>query len=194
MKAIVGLGNPGEKYRLTRHNAGFWLIDQIAEEAGVSVRRPEAQSLVGIATIGNDQVLLVKPQTFMNQSGVAVRDLFRKYGLGPGDLLLCYDDLALPPGTIRLRAKGSSGGHNGIQSVINYLGTQQFARLRIGIGPVPPGRSGADFVLAEPPPAERRALEAAIQLGAQAAYTWASNGIDLAMSRYNRAADHRSGA
>lgn len=186
MKAIVGLGNPGSKYEKTRHNAGFWVIDAIARRLGVAVNRSQAQSLVGAGRWEGEEFLLAKPVTYMNRSGEAVRDLARQYGLSPDAILVVYDDLDLVPGVIRLRAKGRAGSHNGMRSIINYLGTQEFPRLRIGIGPVPEGERGVDYVLAAPGEAERARYDAAVEAAAMAALTWAAHGVEAAMSRYNR--------
>lgn len=200
MKAIVGLGNPGRAYARTRHNAGFWVIDRLEEvlsggrdpavrrRAGRKASQPAKRlsKSVGIVTQWADcELLLVKPQTYMNESGLAVRELVEAYRVPVDHLLICVDELALPPGTIRLRAKGSAGGHNGMRSIINYLGTQEFSRLRIGIGSVPPGVRGADYVLDAPSPVEKEAIRAACDAAASAALLWAEEGIEAAMSRYN---------
>ena len=186
MKAIIGLGNPGPKYQKTRHNAGFWVVDEIARRLGVAVNHAQAKSMVVEARWEGEEILLAKPVTYMNQSGEAVRALPRQYSLAPDEILVVYDDLDLTPGVIRLRAKGRAGSHNGMRSIINYLGTQDFPRLRIGIGPVPEGVRGVDYVLGRPDEAEWALLQAAVEAGALAALTWAAQGVAAAMSRFNR--------
>lgn len=187
MKAIIGLGNPGPEYEKTRHNAGFWVVDRIASRLGTRIRVPKAKALIATAEWAGEQLLLAKPQTYMNQSGEAVQALAAAYGLTPAEILIVYDDLDLEPGVVRLRAKGRPGSHNGMRSIINYLGTQDFPRLRLGIGPVPQGVRGVDYVLGVPGPAEWERLQAAVEAAASAALTWAAEGAEAAMSRYNRA-------
>lgn len=186
MKAVIGLGNPGPGYEKTRHNAGFWVIDALSEKLGLRLRRKEADALVGTGAWRGEQLLLAKPQTFMNESGRAVRALAARYRLLPQEILVVYDDLALEPGVLRMRASGSAGGHNGVRSVINYLGTQEFPRLRVGIGAVPEGTTGADYVLSEPSSQEWPHLSAAVEAGALAALEWATQGVDRAMARFNK--------
>lgn len=186
VKAVVGLGNPGPKYEKTRHNAGFWVIDALAAKLGVRLRDSKDDALVGAGTWRGEELLLAKPQTFMNESGRAVRALASRYGLLPQEILVVYDDLDLEPGVLRMRAKGSAAGHNGVRSVINYLGTQEFPRLRVGIGAVPDGMAGADYVLREPSEGEWTHLLAAVEAGAMAALEWATEGVERAMSRFNR--------
>lgn len=191
MKAIVGLGNPGPEYDKTRHNAGFWVIDEIASRLGARLRGPRAKgtinALLAAARWQGEELLLAKPQTYMNQSGEAVRAIADEYRLAPSEILIVYDDLDLVPGVIRLRAKGRAGSHNGMRSIINYLGTQDFPRLRLGIGPVPQGVRGVDFVLGVPGADEWAHLRSAVEAGASAALTWAAQGVEAAMSRFNRA-------
>lgn len=182
MKLVVGLGNPGAVYAATRHNLGFMVVDCIARRTRSAVKQREALSLVGCA---QPDILLVKPQTFMNGSGDAVYLLIRRFGTDLSDLLVIYDDMDLPPGSLRLRKQGSAGSHNGMRSIISRLASDAFPRLRIGIGPPPPHLSGADFVLA---PIESEAwpvLSAAVERAADAVLVWASQGIDRAMSRFN---------
>jgi len=186
MKAIVGLGNPGAKYERTRHNAGFWVVDAISEATGIRLKERRDAGLVGVGTYEGLELLLCKPLTYMNESGRCVKALADRHRIAPCDLLVIYDELALPPGTIRLRAKGSAGGHNGMKSVINSLGTDLFPRLRIGIGSVPAGMAGVDYVLAEPAPAERVMIERAVEMASKAALAWALDGVEAAMSQYNR--------
>ena len=188
MHLIVGLGNPGSEYEWTRHNVGFMLIDKLAADAGVVVKRRECRSLVGGAVIEGERAKLVKPQTFMNLSGEAVACLVAKGE--PGEfgksLIVISDDLALPFGTIRLRARGSAGGHNGLKSIIAALGTNEFMRLRIGIQPEHPVSEAKKFVLDEFAPAERRALKEILDRSADAVRWVLRDGIVKAMSFYNQ--------
>src|ERR1051325_3810717 len=149
MWLIVGLGNPGAEYEWTRHNLGFMLIDKLAAEAGAAVKRSECRSLVGNALIEGQRVLLAKPQTYMNLSGEAVSCLNSKHELEAESLIVISDDLALPWGAIRLRERGSAGGHNGLKSIIGALGTNEFIRLRLGIQPEHPLSDAKKFVLSE---------------------------------------------
>jgi len=183
---IVGLGNPGPKYEWTRHNCGFILIDELARRTGREVRTPESQSLTARVRIGDEEALLVKPQTFMNLSGVAVAALVAKHGItAPGRVLVISDDLSLPVGRIRIRRDGSAGGHNGLKSIIEKLGSQSFPRLRIGIAPAHPIRDTKDFVLAEFTKSERAALETTIGAAAEAVEVLLNRGIEESMSKYN---------
>ncbi|GMA57125.1 hypothetical protein GCM10025858_16280 [Alicyclobacillus sacchari] len=148
MKAIIGLGNPGFKYERTRHNVGFWAIDRAAQKLGVVVDRAKFQSLIGEARVAGEPVLLVKPQTYMNVSGVAAAEIARFYKLDvEQDILVMYDDMDFLPGQLKLRARGSAGGHNGVKSLIQSLGTDSFCRIRIGIGR-PPARTSFPMSLA----------------------------------------------
>lgn len=187
MHLIVGLGNPGDEYDWSRHNLGFMLIDKLAADAGVSVKRRECRSLVGNAEIESRQVRLVKPQTFMNLSGEAVSCLVAKYEIGQvaQSLIVISDDLALPFGTIRLRARGSAGGHNGLKSIIAALGTNEFVRLRIGIQPEHPVNDAKDFVLDKIPRAERPGLKEILERSAEAVRAVLQDGLGKAMSLYN---------
>ena len=187
MRLIVGLGNPGNEYEWTRHNLGFMLIDKLAAEAGASVKRRECRSLVGGAVIEGERVRLAKPQTFMNLSGEAVACLIAKSDSPDAgkSLIIIGDDLALPFGTIRLRARGSAGGHNGLKSIIGALGTNEFMRLRIGVQPEHPVSDAKRFVLDEFPKAQRPAVEEILERGADAVRTVLRDGIAKAMSTYN---------
>lgn len=187
MNLIVGLGNPGSEYELTRHNVGFLLIDKLADGAGIAVKRRECRSLVGGGVIEGRRSKLVKPQTYMNLSGEAVGCLAAKDNLFEfgQSLVVISDDLALPFGTIRLRARGSAGGHNGLKSIIATLGTNEFTRLRIGIQPEHPVSDAKKFVLDEFAAAERRALKEILERSAEAVRTILRDGIAKAMSLYN---------
>jgi len=183
---IVGLGNPGEDYAQTRHNLGFMLIDKLAAAAGANVKRRECQSLVGGALIEDRRVVLVKPQTFMNLSGEAVSCLNSKYeSEEKNSLIVISDDLALPFGKIRLRQRGSAGGHNGLKSIIGALGTNEFARLRIGIQPEHPVSDAKRFVLDRFSSTERESLAEILERAAQAVHSIVRDGLAKAMSLYN---------
>lgn len=185
MYLIVGLGNPGTEYEWSRHNLGFMLIDKLASDAGVSLKRRECQSLVGSALIEGHRVRLIKPQTYMNLSGDAVGCFVRKYEIRKQSLIVVNDDLALPFGTIRLRARGSAGGHNGLKSIIGALGTNEFARLRIGIQPDHAVNNAKSFVLDEIPRSQRKEVADILARGAEALRCVLRDGIAKAMSLYN---------
>ena len=186
MWLIAGLGNPGAQYEWTRHNCGFLVIDELAARVGREVRIAECQALTARATIDGLGVLLVKPQTFMNLSGVAVAELKRKYEVADAaNVLIISDDFALPFGKIRIRPKGSAGSHNGLKSVIAKLGTQEFPRIRLGIGPEHPIENTMDFVLSEFPRKDRSALAEMVARAADAVEAILTTGIVEAMSKYN---------
>jgi len=189
MRLIVGLGNPGPEYRLTPHNLGFLLIDRLAEQFGVRVVRPEADALVGLGEIAGESVALAKPLSYMNRSGGPVRTLLGKYDLGPEDLLVVYDELDLPWGSMRLKPKGSAAGHNGMKSIIGALGTSDFARLRLGIHPGRPVGNGASYVLRPLRPAEVEELEEILSRAADVVRLYLSDGAEKAMAVANRRAE-----
>jgi PTH1 family peptidyl-tRNA hydrolase len=184
MRLIVGLGNPGSEYEWSRHNLGFMLIDKLAGDAGAIVKRRECQSLVGSAVLEGQRVRLVKPQTYMNLSGAAVACLIGKYE-ARDTLIVISDDLALPFGDIRLRARGSSGGHNGLKSIISAIGTAEFTRLRIGIQPEHPMDDAKQFVLDEFRRGQRREVKEVLERSAEALRSVLRDGIAKAMSLYN---------
>ena len=185
MYLIVGLGNPGFAYAQTRHNLGFMLVDKLAAEAGTNVKRPECRSFVGNVTIENQRVTLAKPQTFMNLSGEAVGCLTNKYERNADSLIVISDDLALPFGSIRLRERGSAGGHNGLKSIIGALGTNEFIRLRIGIQPEHPLSDAKRFVLDEFSRTERESLPEILERGTEALRSVLRDGVAKAMSLHN---------
>lgn len=187
MVLIVGLGNPGKEYEWTRHNLGFMLIDKLAGEAGIAVKRRECQSLVGVGEVEGCAVKLVKPQTYMNLSGETVACLFAKHKLAaPGEgLVIISDDLALPFGKIRIRARGSAGGHNGLKSIIEAIGTNEFTRLRIGIQPDHPISDSKRFVLDSFPGATRQAVEEILERSMDAIRAIVRDGVLQAMTAYN---------
>jgi PTH1 family peptidyl-tRNA hydrolase len=182
---VVGLGNPGAQYEWTRHNLGFMLVDMLARERGTHVKRQECRALVGLTEIEGERVELVKPQTYMNLSGDAVSCLLSKESRASESLIVISDDLALPFGTMRLRPKGSAGGHNGLKSIIAALKTEEFTRLRIGIMPEHPVGDTRRYVLEEFPKREREEVEKVLARGAEALRTVIRDGIEKAMQQYN---------
>ena len=190
---IVGLGNPGRQYRNNRHNIGFLLVDRLAEKLGVTFSRLESKALVTKADYQGQRVVLAKPQTFMNLSGQAAASLVKFYKVPLENLLVAYDDVDLPFGSLRLRPGGGSAGQKGMVSMIERLGTQDFPRLRLGIGR-PPGRmEAAAYVLQDFSPAEEPELSASLERGVQAALIFISQGLEAAMNQYNRADETRPG-
>jgi PTH1 family peptidyl-tRNA hydrolase len=183
MKLIVGLGNPGDEYRDTRHNVGFMVADTIATRHALGWRHRDQVLLA--KNFGADAFLVAKPLSYMNRSGDVVAELMRYYGVGPEDLFVIVDEAALPFGRLRARARGSAGGHNGLKSIIERLGTTEFARLRLGVGRGDPRRELADHVLARFEPGERAELEAFIARAADAAEMFAVEGIEKVMNQYN---------
>lgn len=181
---IAGLGNPGRKYENTRHNLGFITVDKIAEDNDISVKKIKFKSLVGEGVIGSDKVILMKPQTFMNNSGEALREIVNFYKVPPENLIVIYDDFDIPIGSIRVRKFGSAGTHNGMRSVIRLLGFDNFPRIRIGIDSAIKNEL-IDFVTGGFRKEEVPLLEEAVTNGAAAAETIVTKGIDLAMNRYN---------
>jgi peptidyl-tRNA hydrolase, PTH1 family len=187
MRLIVGLGNPGAEYEWSRHNLGFMLIDNLARANDIEVTRRECQALVGRGQIDGHEVKLVKPHTFMNLSGETVRCLFARHKIDePADkLIVISDDLALPFGVIRIRARGSAGGHNGLKSIISAIGTTEFIRMRIGIQPEHPIADAKRFVLDAFPRSGRPEVEKVIARGAEALRMILTDGVLKAMSQNN---------
>ena len=187
MKLIVGLGNPGRDYRDTRHNVGFLVVDEIARRHRLAlVLAPSQVPEAFVAKrYGADPLLVAKPLTYMNRSGDAVAALARYYDIGTADLLVVVDEAALPFGRLRARARGSAGGHNGLASIVERLGTTEFARLRLGVGRGDPRRDLADYVLSTFEPGERAELEGFIARAADAAEMFAVEGIEQLMNTYN---------
>lgn len=183
---IAGLGNPGIKYEQTRHNAGFLLLDLLAGQQHIRVDRMKNRALIGDGEIGGVRCLLVKPQTFMNDSGMAVGPLAAFYKIPPERVLILSDDISLTPGRLRIRRSGSDGGHNGLKSVILYLNSEDFPRLKLGIGAKPhPEMELADWVLSKFSDAERKTLQEALEKAAQAVPLIVAGKIDEAMNLYN---------
>jgi peptidyl-tRNA hydrolase, PTH1 family len=186
MRLVVGLGNPGPEYQWTPHNLGFLAVDELANRGGIRIERPEAKALVGFGKLAGEDVILAKPQTFMNLSGISVRELIEKYELGPQDLLALWDEVQLPWGAIRIHAEGSAGSHNGAGSLISSLGTPKFARLRLGCGPDHPLSGRKEYVLR---PMKKSELEVAAEMIADAGDAvelMLTKGIEAAMNKYNR--------
>jgi peptidyl-tRNA hydrolase, PTH1 family len=186
VKLIVGLGNPGRKYRDTRHNVGFAVADELARRGSVSFESAPAEGLIArVRTLGPDGTLLLKPLTMMNASGFAVSDVARYFRVAVGDILVVADDVNLVLGRLRARPSGSAGGHNGFRSIIEQLGTAEFARLRVGVGRGDPRRDLADHVLSGFDPDERPVVVEAIARAADAGEMFVDGGIERVMNRFN---------
>jgi PTH1 family peptidyl-tRNA hydrolase len=194
MKLVVGLGNPGIEYQFTPHNLGFLAIDRIAEQNGARVGNRHCRALTGKATIAGEPVLLAKPETYMNLSGLAVTELAREYEADPGrDLIVIYDELDLPFGTIRVRQRGGTAGHNGMESVVGALGTQEFTRIRLGVGPDFKISDGAAYVLSQLKKSQYEAVDQMLDSAADAVKVIVAEGVAAAMNRFNRKADAAAG-
>lgn len=185
MKVIVGLGNPGKRYTLTRHNAGFWVIDHLSERWNIPLNSGKFQSIFGEGHFNGEKVILVKPQTYMNLSGQSIQAIIKFWKIPTSNLLVIFDDLDLPPGMLRLKQKGSSGGHKGVTSIINLLGTDQFPRLRIGIGKPEVPMPIPDYVLAKIPRQEWSLFQDVVNQCGNATEHWIISGIEHAMNLYN---------
>ena len=188
MLAIVGLGNPGEKYAHTRHNAGFDVIDILSQKLNIPVKKLKCHAVLGEGLLENGQKLaLIKPQTFMNLSGQCVAEALSWYKITPREMLLIVDDIDLPFGQVRIRGKGGPGTHNGLRHIVQCTGTGNFPRVRVGMGAPPPEWDLADWVLGKfADEAARKTAFDAYMLAAEAALCWAEHGIDLTMNRYNQ--------
>jgi PTH1 family peptidyl-tRNA hydrolase len=186
--AIVGLGNPGPQYELSPHNMGFMAVDRLAARNGIRMVRPECRALVGVGRIAGSEVLLAKPQTYMNLSGTSVRPLLEKWGLDPSRLIVVYDDLDLPWGSIRIRAKGSAGGHHGMESVIQMAGTSEFVRVRLGVHPGFEIRDDVEYLLAPLRSGLRKELDPLLDRAAEAVESIIAEGVEMSMTKYNRRA------
>jgi peptidyl-tRNA hydrolase, PTH1 family len=187
VKLVVGLGNPGKKYERTRHNLGFLVIDRIATQNEVVIKKKRCNALIGEWSCNDEKVLLVKPQTYMNRSGEAVKKLIREFGASTEDLVVVYDDLDLPFGRIRIRPQGSAGGHRGLRSIMESVGDAPFYRVRIGIGRPPEGVNAEDYVLEPFDSQERSELNDSVSRAAEAVLTLLKDGAQRAMERFNRA-------
>ncbi|BAB03787.1 aminoacyl-tRNA hydrolase [Halalkalibacterium halodurans] len=185
MKLIVGLGNPGAKYDGTRHNVGFDVVDAVARRLNIEIKQSKANGLYGEGRIDGEKIFLLKPQTFMNRSGESVRPFLEYYNMEVEDLLVIYDDLDLPVGKIRLRQKGSAGGHNGMKSLIAHLGTSDFKRIRVGVDRPAPGETVVQHVLGRYRPEEKDAISEAIDLSAEAAEAFTKKPFLEVMNTFN---------
>lgn len=186
MRLIVGLGNPGAEYEWTPHNLGFRAVDALAERAGIRVTRPEAKSLIGRGVVAGQDVIVAKPQTMMNLSGVAVRMLAERYECEPSDLIVLIDEVDLPWGMLRVRDKGRNSTHNGMQSIISALGTDEFVRIRLGVRPEKIWGDRKDYLLGEMSREERQIAQEMSVEAAEAVEVVLTEGVEKAMSRFNR--------
>lgn len=187
MKLIVGLGNPGIEYQFTLHNFGFLAADRIAERYGAHLGNRRCRALTGKAVVEGHEALLAKPETFMNLSGLSVRELVDEYEIDPvKDLIVIYDDLDLPFGTLRVRTKGSAGGHHGMESIIGALGTQDFTRIRLGISPERPIGDGAKYVLSQFKKSQYTVVDEVLDFTADAVKVLLTEGPAAAMNKFNR--------
>ena len=183
---LVCLGNPGDQYENTRHNVGFMVADELAERHNIPVQRLKFRALTNTVTVGDRKVLLMKPVTYMNLSGEAVREAAAFYKIPPEHILVISDEVALAPGKLRVRRSGSAGGHNGLKNIIAHLGTDQFPRIRLGVGQKPhPDYDMADWVLGKFQGEDKKAVEAAVKKAADAAECLIREGVDKAMNQYN---------
>ena len=186
MYVIAGLGNPGREYEGTRHNVGFMTLDALADKYNIDVREKAFKGLIGKGVIEGNKVILVKPQTYMNLSGECIRQVMDYYKVDPSEFIVIYDDISLVPGGIRIRKKGSAGGHNGIKNIIAHLGTQEFPRIKIGTGaPAGGGAEMIDWVIGVPSQAERKILVESFENAVKAAEDIIENGCQKAMNDYN---------
>lgn len=187
MLAIIGLGNPGEKYTHTRHNVGFDVVEMLSQKLDTPVKKLKCHATVGETQYAGQKLVLIKPQTFMNLSGQTVSEALQWYKLTPKEVLLIVDDIDLPFGQVRVRAKGGPGTHNGLRSIVQLTGSEDFPRIRVGMGAPPPEWDLADWVLSTfRTPEERKTAFDAYLTAADAALCWAEHGIDLCMNRYNK--------
>jgi peptidyl-tRNA hydrolase, PTH1 family len=188
MFLVAGLGNPGEEYALTPHNLGFLAVDRLAERHGIRVTRKDSRALVGVGEIDGREVMLAKPQTFMNLSGTSLAPLMEKHGIELGQLVVVYDELDLPWRAMRIKPKGSAAGHNGMKSIIQSLKTDEIVRVRLGIHPGHSIRNGADFVLAPIKRSQIAELDELTGFAADAVRSIIAEGVEKSMTRFNRRA------
>ena len=186
MKIVIGLGNPGKEYESTRHNAGFMTIDKLAGKYSVSINEYKHKALCGKAMIGLDKVLLVKPQTYMNNSGEAVREVMDYYKVEPTDIIIIYDDIDLDPSQLRIREQGTAGSHNGMKSVIKHMGTTEFPRVRVGVGAKPENWDLADYVLAHPEGEDKKHIDEGIDKAVTAIEMLLKDEKSEAMNMFNK--------
>lgn len=185
MYIIAGLGNPGSQYENTRHNAGFRVMDILADRMGILIEEKKHKALCGRGVLEGQKVILLKPQTFMNASGESIRAAADFYKAEPEEVLVVYDDISLEPGQLRIRAKGSAGGHNGMKNIIAHLGTQEFPRVKVGIGEKPKGMDLADYVLSRFSKGEQELMDQAFKEAARAVAVILGQGIESAMNEFN---------
>ncbi len=188
MFLVAGLGNPGEEYALSPHNLGFLVVDRLAKQFGIRVTRKDSKALVGLGEIDERQVMRAKPQTFMNLSGASLAPLMEKHQIEISNLVVVYDELDLPWGSLKIKPKGSAAGHNGMKSVIQKLKTSEIVRVRVGIHPGHPIRDGAEFVLAPIKRSQMKELDECIGFAAAAIRSIAAEGVEKAMTKFNRRA------
>jgi PTH1 family peptidyl-tRNA hydrolase len=186
MKLIVGLGNPGKRYERTRHNLGFWVIDRLAAKTGIVLSEKRCESVVARGHWGEEAVILAQPQTFVNRSGAAVACLLIETNTGANDLVVIYDDLDLPFGQLRIRRRGTAGGHRGMASILEHLGAVEFPRIRVGIGRPPQGMDPADYVLEEFADNECAEINEIVDRAADSTVCLVKDGTERAMALYNR--------
>lgn len=185
MKLVVGLGNPGKKYERTRHNIGFDVIDRVQQKWMIDLSEQKFKGIYGVERNGAEKIFVLKPLTYMNLSGESVGQLMKYFQISVEDLVVIYDDLDLPPGKIRLRQKGSHGGHNGIKSIIQHLGTDQFNRIRVGIGRPDPGQAVPDYVLGRFSPDDQKKMDEAADQAAEAVDCWKEEPFLQVMNKFN---------
>lgn len=186
MRLIVGLGNPGPEYQWTPHNMGFLAVDELAERSGIRVTRPEAKLYIGRGELAGQEVVLAKPQTMMNLSGVAVRMLLERFECDPAEMIVLLDDVDLPWGMLRIRERGIGSAHNGLKSVIGAIGTDEFVRVRLGVQPEQIWGDRADYVLSKIGPAEKDVVRRMVSDAAQAVRLVLTEGVTKAMTQFNR--------
>jgi peptidyl-tRNA hydrolase, PTH1 family len=188
MFLVAGLGNPGEEYALSPHNMGFLTVDRLAERSGIRVTRKDSKALIGLGEIEGQPVMLAKPQTYMNLSGTSLAPLMEKHSIELGQLIVVYDELDLEWGALRIKMKGSAAGHNGMKSVIGSLGTSEIVRVRLGVHPGHPLNGGTEYLLAPIKRSQRVELEEFVGFAADAVRSIIAEGVEKAMTRYNRRA------
>jgi peptidyl-tRNA hydrolase, PTH1 family len=186
MFLVAGLGNPGEEYAATPHNLGFMVVDRLAEMHAIRATRHDSHALIGLGQIAGREAMLAKPQTFMNLSGTSLKPLMEKHGLTVADLILVYDELALAWGSLRIKPRGSSAGHNGVESVISSLRTMDFTRVRLGVHPGHPLASGVEYLLSPVKRSLKKELEQLVADGADAVVSIITEGVEKAMTKFNR--------
>lgn len=188
MFLVAGLGNPGEEYALTPHNLGFLTLDRLAERHGIRITRKDSKALAGLGEIGGREVMLAKPQTFMNLSGTSLVPLMEKHSIELANLIVVYDELDLPWGSLRIKPRGSAAGHNGMKSIIGNLGTSEVVRVRIGVHPGHPLNSGTEYLLAPMKRSQMKELDELVGTAADAVGSIIAEGVEMAMTKFNRRA------